>query len=181
MSENTEHFTQDDVGDENIEWVGELAKESQIPKIIFGIMLLPAFGFGIFVLAGVYITINYTTYGITDRALYKKKGLLSEKTKRVPLSKIQNTEYSRSFIEKQFNIGSVQVSSAGSSGKELNFRAVSNPEDIRDLINRLSRNQKNKSDEKDNSSEIDNKDILNEVRKTRKNLEEIARHLDDND
>lgn len=180
MSKNTENFTQEDVGDENIEWVGELAKESQIPTIIIGIILLPVLGSGLFILINAYITINYTTYAITDRALYKKKGLLSEKTKRVPLSKIQNTEYSRSFVEKQFDIGSVQVSSAGSSGKELNFRAVSNPEDVRDLINSLSKNQKDKSNSEDASSGTNEKDILEEIRKTRKNLERIARHLDDN-
>lgn len=173
--EKNEHFSQDDVGDEEIQWTGKPAKESQIIPIIFGIILIPS-GIGLLVLLGVYVRVNYTTYAVTDEALYKKRGVLSEKTKRVPLSKIQNTEYSRSFVEKQFGFGSVQISSAGSSGTELSFRAVEDPKSLQELINRLSKNQSTESQAE--SSGMGDAEMLNEVRKTRENLEEIADYLE---
>lgn len=173
--EKNKHFSQDDVGDEEIQWTGKPAKESQIIPVIFGAILIPA-GIGLLVLLGVYVRVNYTTYGVTDEALYKKRGVLSEKTKRVPLSKIQNTEYSRSFVEKQFGFGSVQISSAGSSGTELSFRAVEDPKSLQELINRLSKNQST-GGEKDSSS-ISDEAMIEEVKKTRKNLEKISEHLE---
>lgn len=170
-----EHFNQDDVGDEEIQWTGQPARKSQIIPILVGIVMIP-FGIGLLVLIGVYTRINYTTYGVTDKALYKKRGALSDKVKRVPLSKIQNTEYSRSFIEKRFGFGSVQISSAGSSGTELSFRAVDDPESLQDLINRLSKVQS--TDDKTDSTGVSNEQMIEEVRKTRRNLEEISDYLE---
>ena len=175
-SRKNEHFSQEDVGNEEIQWTGKPAKKSQIIPVIFGIVLIPT-GFGLLVLLGVYIRVNYTTYAVTDKALYKKRGVLSEKTKRVPISKIQNTEYSRSFIEKQFGFGSVQISSAGSSGTELNFRAVENPKDLQKLINRLSKNQSAEGQQK--PSDMGDAKILEEVRRTRENIEKIADYLEE--
>lgn len=170
-----QHFTQEDAGDEEIQWMGKPAKESQIVPIIIGIILVPI-GIGLISLLSIYIRIYYTTYVVTGEALYKKTGILSEKTKRVPLSKIQNTEYSRSFVEKQFGFGSVQISSAGSSGTELNFRSVENPERLQELINQLSGDSS--GDRPAGSSRIGDDKILEEVRKTRQNLEEITDYLD---
>jgi uncharacterized membrane protein YdbT with pleckstrin-like domain len=174
---NNDHFTEDDIGDEMIKWSGNPAIESQIGSIITGIIMLPFAGMGILVLIGTYIKVNYTTYAITDKALYKKRGMLSEKTKRVPLSKIQNTEYSRSFFEKRFEFGTVEVSSAGSSGKELSFSSVSNPKDVQELINELS--NKNKSTNTNQNINKTDQDLKKEVVKTRENLEEIVDYLND--
>lgn len=175
MSKNN-HFTQDDIGNESIKWSGNPAIESQIGAIITGIIMLPFFGVGIFILISTYIKVNYTTYAITDKALYKKRGMLSDKTKRVPLSKIQNTEYSRSFFEKQFGFGTVEVSSAGSSGKELSFSSVSSPKDVQELINEISDKNKSRSSNKDINTD---EDLKKEVVRTRKNLEDIASYLED--
>lgn len=177
--EQDQHFSQGDVGGENIQWTGKPAKESQIIPVIISIILIPT-GIGLMSLLLIYIRINYTTYGVTDEALYKKSGVFSDKTKRVPLSKIQNTEYSRSFVEKQFGFGSVQILSAGSSGTELSFRAVEDPKSLQELINRLSKNRSevNQEVDQEESSSMEDEEILEEVRKTRENLEEIADYLE---
>ena len=171
------HFTQEDVGDEEIKWTGNPKIESEVPSIIVGLLLLPFIGIGVLFLIGVYTKINYTTYAITDKALYKKKGMLSDKTKRVPLSKIQNTEYSRSFIEKQFGYGTVEISSAGSSGKELSFSAVTDPKKTQELINELSNKNENS---RQNNQDITDNELKEEIIKTRENLEEIANYLEEN-
>lgn len=175
---NESHFTQDDVGDEDIKWKDKPATASQIASIIIGIVLIPS-GIGLLILIGAYTRINYTTYAVTDQALYKKRGVLSDKTKRVPLSKIQNTEYSRSFVEKQFGFGTVQISSAGSSGTELRFRAVENPKSLQDRINRLSKNQSTNNQKESNT--VNDEKMIEEIKKTRKNLEKISEYLENKD
>ena len=102
-----------------------------------------------------------------------------EKHEEAGFNKIQNTEYSRSFIEKQFDFGSVNVSSAGSSGKELRFRAVQDPKGVQQLINRLSKDQNEKSDHKEDSVSMGQKEMVEEIRKTRENLEQITDYLED--
>lgn len=179
MSENN-HFDQGDVGEEEeIKWTGNPKYESQIGAIFSGLITFPM-GIGILILISVYVRVNYTTYGVTDKALYHKKGMLSDKTKRVPLTKIQNTEYSRSWIEKQFEFGTVEISTAGSSGKELTFNAVPEPKRIQELINELSRQYKNNDQQVNNKSEnVSDEDLKKEVTKTRENLEEIVDYLED--
>lgn len=178
MTEN-KHFKSEDVGDEDIKWTGNPKLESQIGGIISGLIMIPFAGIGILILIGIYIKVNYTTYAVTDKALYHKKGMLSDKTKRVPLTKIQNTEYSRSWIEKQFEFGTVEISTAGSSGKELKFDAVPEPQEVQEMINKLSQEYKNNQQ---NSDQVKRKetdeDIKEEVVETRKNLEAIVEYLE---
>jgi uncharacterized membrane protein YdbT with pleckstrin-like domain len=169
-----------DVGDEDLKWSGSPATASQASQIMSGFVFLPV-GIGIIIFIGVYINLNYTKYAITDKALYKKTGMLSNKTKRVPLSKIQNTEYSRSWIEKQFEFGTVKVSTAGSSGKELSFKSVSNPKEVQDMISKLSKQNKNNAQQNLNNHKNKkgtHEDIKEEITRTRKNLEEIVEHFD---
>lgn len=78
--EQNEHFSQEDVGDKKIQWNGKPAKESQIIPVMFGIILI-SFGLGLLVLLGVYVRVKCTTYAVTDKGLYKKRGVLSEKTR----------------------------------------------------------------------------------------------------
>lgn len=169
---NKKHFTQNDIDDdETIEWTDNPHYASELSNIITGLILLP-FGIGILILISSYIRINYTTYALTDTALYQKKGLFSDEVKRVPLERIQNTEYTRSWTEKQFGFGTVQISTAGSGGNELSFNSVPNPELIQDNINKYIKENK-----KDENQTKDDGDIANELKQTRKNLEEIIELL----
>lgn len=159
---------------EEIKWFGNPAYASQIGSIIMGIITVP-FLIGIPVLISTYLRINYTMYAVTDKALYRKKGLFSDKIKRVPLNKIQNTEYSRSWSEKKFGFGTVDISTAGSSGTELSFSAVKDPESIQQLINDIKETKKPKSKTEE---DVSNADIATEIRKTRDNMEDIIEYLD---
>lgn len=175
MTEN--HFTQNDIDEsESIIWTDKPHYASQLASIIQGLILTP-FGIGIIVLLSVYIKINHTTYALTDKALYQKKGLFSDEIKRVPLERIQNTEYSRSWAEKQFGFGTVQISTAGSGGTELSFNAVPKPDDIQNKINTYVEKYKNTKNNK-STDKVNNSNVAEELKQTRKNLEEIIKIID---
>lgn len=162
-------FTEQDTeADESILWTANPHLASKIGAFILGLFIFPI---GIAVWVAVYINVKYTTYALTDNALYIKKGFLSTKVSRLPLSKIQNTEYSRSFIEQQLGYGTVSVSSAGTSGAEIQFRAVPNPEEVKNKINEAA--GANETTAEDNAGYTD-EELLEELRKTREAFERMA-------
>lgn len=169
------HFTEADIDEsESLLWTGKQSYANMAVSIALGLILAPV-GLGLLILLNVYMTLEYTSYAVTDKALYKKKGVLSDKISRVPLNKIQNTEYSRSWAEKQFGYGTVEISTAGSDGSQLRFRAIEDPKEIQEKINSLTKNVNSKK--KPETTDIDTEQIAAELRETRENIEDIADYL----
>ena len=75
-----------------------------------------------------------TGYVLTDRAVYRKTGVLGENVQRVPLGKVQNTDLKKGVFGTQFGYGTVEVSSAGSGGTDLRIADVYDPEEVRQLL-----------------------------------------------
>lgn len=174
----SDKFTQEDVeSGEEIIWTAQPHYASKMGAITTAIFLIPVMGIGLFMLPGIYLNLNYTTYALTDKALYKKTGWLSNKVKRVPLERIQNTEYSRSWIERQFEFGTVEVSSAGGSGTELSFKAVPKPKEIQQKINELAdqAEQKRAEAKRSGPKAASQEELAKELKATRENLEEVIR------
>lgn len=171
----SEQFTREDVeSGEEIIWTAQPHYASKIGSIAAAVFMIPFAGLGLLMIPGIYLQLNYTTYALTDKALYKKTGWLSNKVKRVPLERIQNTEYSRSWVERQFGFGTVEVSSAGGSGTELSFRAVPDPKELQQKINELSnRAEKNKAESKRVAQTADQEELAKELKATRENLEDV--------
>jgi uncharacterized membrane protein YdbT with pleckstrin-like domain len=126
--------------DEELQWAGQPVPLSIVGTAVWGLLLTVVL-VGILLLLTLpftWLSIRNTDYVVTDETLYVKKGVLSTNIESVGLDKIQNTEYSQSFWGKQFGYGSIDVSTAGSSGAEIGFQNVANASEVRDLITRLS-------------------------------------------
>jgi uncharacterized membrane protein YdbT with pleckstrin-like domain len=122
--------------DEEIRWVGEPAPISIVGSAVLG-LLLSVVLIGLLILLTLpftWFSIKNTDYVVTNKALYVKKGVLSTNIESVALDKIQNTEYSQSFWGKQFDFGSIDISTAGSSGAEISFQNVRDARNTRELI-----------------------------------------------
>jgi uncharacterized membrane protein YdbT with pleckstrin-like domain len=78
-------------------------------------------------------TVN-TGYALTTTALYKKTGVVSERTSRVGLDRIQNTELQKGLLGNLFDYGTVLVSTAGSSGADLAITDLDDPETFRTTL-----------------------------------------------
>jgi len=91
---------------------------------------------GLLIIAGSYLQRENTQYVVTTDGLYKKTGVLSRDVQRIDFGKVQNTSYSQGFFGSRFGYGNVDISTAGGSGIEMQFRSVPEPREIQELINK---------------------------------------------
>jgi len=163
--------------DEAVVWVGEPSMSSMIGTIVTGVLLIPVL-IGILILAATpfsYFSIKNTDFVVTNKSLYVKKGVLSTNIETVDLNKIQNTEYSQSFWGKQLGYGNIEISTAGSSGTDITFRAIENARAIRERISELSAGAgtggSGEDDERADRAQLE--ELVSELRATRQALERV--------
>ncbi|MFC7324412.1 PH domain-containing protein [Halorubrum rutilum] len=142
---------------ESILWASTPHRYSVVPAFIVGIPLSLVL-IGLPVLAAAYLQYRNTNYVVTNRGLYSKRGILSRDVQQIGFDKVQNTSYSQSALGSSFGYGSVDVSTAGGSGVELQFRSIPDPASVQELIAReVDRRQ---GSERDSTAEDD---VLNEI------------------
>jgi uncharacterized membrane protein YdbT with pleckstrin-like domain len=177
--------------DEEIQWTGEPVPISIVGTAVWGLILtILLIGFLILLMLPLsWLSIKNTDYVITNKSLYVKKGVMSTNIESVGLDKIQNTEYSQSFWGKQFDFGSINVSTAGSSGAEISFQNIKNASDVREKITSLSnefssgsRRSRTPSDETTGTAATTPmtdgmNELVEELRATRQAMERVERHL----
>jgi uncharacterized membrane protein YdbT with pleckstrin-like domain len=120
---------------ESIQWSSTPHKYSVLPAFIVGIPLSLVL-IGIPIVAASYLQYTNTNYVVTNRGLYSKRGVLSRDVQQIGFDKVQNISYSQSALGSYFGYGSVDVSTAGGSGIELQFRSIPAPAAVQELIAR---------------------------------------------
>ena len=145
--------------DEETVWSGKPHKSSLIPALIVGIPLSFVL-IGLFIIAGTYLQRENTHYVVTTDGLYKKTGTLSRDVQRIDFDKVQNTSYSQGFFGSQFGYGNVDVSTAGGSGIEMQFRSAPDPREVQELINK--RVKRSRGEPTTESGET-KRDVLDEI------------------
>lgn len=179
--------------DEELQWVGEPVPISLIGTAVWGVLLtVVLIGFLILLMLPLsWLSIKKTDYVVTNKALYVKKGVVSTNIESVGLDKIQNTEYSQSFWGKQFDFGSIEISTAGSSGAQISFQNIDDARNVREKITSLSneyssRSQRSRAegDESPTSSPTTPttnrmNELVEELRATRQAMERIEQHLNE--
>lgn len=177
--------------DEEIQWIGEPVPVSIVGTAVWGVLLtVVLIGFLILLMLPFsWLSLKNTDYVVTNKSLYVKKGVLGTNIESVALDKIQNTEYSQSFWGKQFGFGSIDISTAGSSGAEVSFQNVENARSVREKITSLTneyvtenRRSSPTSDETMESvgatATADRMDeLVEELRGTRRAMERIEQHV----
>ena len=153
--------------DEEVVWADTPHESSLVPALVVGVPLVFVL-VGIPLIIGAYLNRENTEYVVTNRALYRKSGIISRNVQRVDFGKVQNTTYSQGFFGQQFGYGTVEVSTAGGSGVELTLDSIPEPKRVQELINKQAR--------EDGSDRPDDKDavldeILTELRAIRAAIE----------
>ena len=120
--------------DEEIRWSGKPHAISMTGGIVVG-LVLSVFVIGLFLIAATWLSRENTAYVVTNKALYRKTGILSRDVKRIEFEKVQNTSISQGVLGAQFGYGTVGIATAGSSGTEMEYRSVPEPGEVQDLIN----------------------------------------------
>jgi len=143
---------------EEVLWASTPHKSSLIPALVMGVPLSLVL-IGIPIIVASYFTYTNTNYVVTTRGLYRKRGILSRDVKQIGFNKVQNISYSQSAIGSRLGYGSVEISTAGSSGVELRFRSIPTPAAIQELISREIERREDSS----RDGEADTDDVLDEI------------------
>lgn len=136
--------------DESVTWTGRPRRTVVLPAVVVGLGLvvvgalgtylgdtLVALGLvpvGLAVPTWQYLVNRNTQYVVTDRALYVKHGVLSRSVTQATLDTVQNSSYAESITGSLFGYGAVEFEVAG--GRDLAFRAVDHPREVRALVDR---------------------------------------------
>jgi len=137
-------FTRDD---ETIVWEGSPRWSAAIGGLTFGLVIAAtAVGAAVLIdsriavgaVVGIGIAgwqllrVRATSYLLTTRAIWLKKGVFARSVRRVGTDNVQNTASSQSLSGSLFGYGTVTIEVAG--GRDLACRRVDDPETVRQTI-----------------------------------------------
>ena len=168
-------FTLDD--GEAVQWSGNPHVYSIVPALIVGLPLSLLL-VGIPIVVGAYLNRENTVYLLTDQALYRKSGVLSRDVQKIEFEKVQNISYAQGALGNYFGYGTVDISTAGGTGVEMQFRAVPDPKTVQQRINEQSRRARGKGGDDEPTSEDPDQvldEILTELRAIRTAVEADGR------
>jgi uncharacterized membrane protein YdbT with pleckstrin-like domain len=144
---------------EEVVWHGNPRMKSIIPAFIIGIPMILAFGLGLVIIAGAYLSVKNTDFVVTSNNLYVKKGVLSRSVQKIGFDKVQNISFSQGVLGNQFDYGNIEISTAGGQGVEMRFRSIQNPKQVQEQINDLMKKEQSDTVEGEKSK----KELLNQI------------------
>ncbi|GAA0234901.1 hypothetical protein GCM10009000_057960 [Halobacterium noricense] len=135
---------------EEIRWQGRPRLMSALPALLIGLFLVVGsiavavtagepiafllFPLGITLPVLSYLTISNTRFVVTDRALYRKTGILSRNVRQLSINRVQNSRFRQGIRGTMFDYGTVGIEVAGGGG--LRFQNIESPRDVRATIDR---------------------------------------------
>jgi uncharacterized membrane protein YdbT with pleckstrin-like domain len=148
---------------EHVQWSSNPHVYSIVPALIVGLPLSLLL-IGIPIVVGAYLNRENTVYLLTNDALYRKSGILSRDVQKIEFGKVQNISYSQGALGNYFGYGTVDISTAGGTGVEMQFRAVPDPKAVQQRINEQSRRARGTGGGEDDDASEDPEQILGDIR-----------------
>ena len=109
--------------------IGQMNAISAIGFLTFAIGY---FTFGLVLMISALINVYTTEYGITDRKVIAKSGLISRKVDELRLDKFEGADVKQSILGRIFGFGDVVFSGTGS--QKVSFAWVPNPLEVKRTI-----------------------------------------------
>jgi membrane protein YdbS with pleckstrin-like domain len=127
---------------ESLVWVGGPRIQTVIPAVLVGLAVVagavlvpeiptPFAAVGVLPPVGTYLWLRNTDYVVTDRRLYRKRGVLGRRVTAVGYETVQNAAYSQGVLGTLFDYGAVEFDTAGEAGTELAFRNIDDPRTVK--------------------------------------------------
>jgi uncharacterized membrane protein YdbT with pleckstrin-like domain len=82
-----------------------------------------------------------TTYKVSDRRLWIRRGLLSRAVQETRLDRVQNVNTEQSFLDRILRIGTVDFDTAAGDDYDFSFEGVADPEGISRQVDRALRGE----------------------------------------
>ena len=112
----------------SIIWSVVISLVIAIPTLGIGLLLLPIWWFGI------YMERKKRKYIVTNKRVKVEFGLFSKSSNEIRIKDIRNVNVVKKGIGGMFGIGSLEFSSAGGTGVEVSFTAISNAEEVKKMV-----------------------------------------------
>jgi len=101
---------------------------------IICLALIIAYGAGLVILFIWYLKTKATKLTITDQRVILRRGLLSKKTSEVSINDIRKIGTEQRFLQRIFGVGTMTISTAGTSGVEISVSGFKKPDELKNLI-----------------------------------------------
>jgi uncharacterized membrane protein YdbT with pleckstrin-like domain len=75
-----------------------------------------------------------TMYTITDRRIIIRKGILSRHERAAHIDRVQNVNLTQSFLDRIFQVGTLDFDTAGTEDSDFRFTGIANPDELRAKI-----------------------------------------------
>jgi uncharacterized membrane protein YdbT with pleckstrin-like domain len=103
------------VSGERIVHQGRLSLWSVWYLLVFGVLLLAAFGLGLILLAMAYVRIQSTEVAVTTKRLIVKHGFIRRSTVEINLGKVESIQVDQEMLGRMLNYGTLVISGTGTS------------------------------------------------------------------
>jgi uncharacterized membrane protein YdbT with pleckstrin-like domain len=100
---------------------------------ILAVLLIPAFGIGLLILAWWYLQTRATHFEIRGNEIMLETGLLSKKRIELALNRVRTVVVSQSFINRIFGVGTIEIYTAGDT-PEMVVSGMPDPNHVREII-----------------------------------------------
>ena len=118
-------------------WEGHPSGLYYIGHWVFAVLLiLPVVTIPVSLILVLYAILDQKTkvFSLTTRKVMMQSGIISRKTSEVGMRDIRSINMSQGILERIFGLGTVQISSAGTGGIEVEFKGIKNPATVRDQV-----------------------------------------------
>ncbi len=73
-------------------------------------------------------------YTITNRRVFVRHGLVSVQEQTARLERVQDVTLRQSLFDRMFGVGRLDIDTAGSEGGALEFKALTEPTEVREIL-----------------------------------------------
>lgn len=103
------------VGGERVVHSGKMSLWSVWHLLLFGLLLLPAFGFGLILWVIAYVRIKSTEIAVTTKRLIVKHGFIRRTTIEININRVESIQVDQTMLGRLLNFGTLVISGTGTS------------------------------------------------------------------
>jgi len=130
---------------EEVVWKGGLAPASLYWYWIIGILTIWMLGLGLVIILMGILKMNRWKYEVTSERVKLSYGFLSTTKREADLDRVQDVIVQQGFMGKLLKYGTLCFNTAGSSGYEIIFSDVADPDGLKEKFRALRKNFRNNS------------------------------------
>ena len=103
---------------------------------VLGILTIPLL-IGIFILAGIWLKLHFTSYVITNLRIVVTLGWIARTRHEIWIKDMREANLSQSFWQRILSIGDISIGTAATAGTEICMEGISKPQHVVETVNSL--------------------------------------------